>query len=329
MALIKSEQMSVCCRFDDQHDFEPPLLSEGIWPRAHMVDSCRKFFGRLDEDHTLIFNLLCGYKGSIEEFVSLRRSVWPDSLFYRPDFSRQRMRLAVGIACNLNNAWVAAPMCRSVLGLDNDTAQNNMPSNIHTDTGGTIFHGLAIKIGRTYGTRCAGEWHTLVRDVLRHFPDIGLLNQHDTMLSRSGVALATQTPLSLLIWESLNGRLRFAQQHVNIRSTNTTAVLAGCEKSILAWLADLHESGIDLRLYGENEKEHFRHPELFPEDEVYEKKCTLVYGARLVNFYYGRLPAEWKFWWTEPSDEFSGDFWSFVESKNQEKAMSIPGAWID
>lgn len=334
--------MPVCCKFDYQFSFDPRHQSGRISSKVDMVDGCQKFIGQLDQDHTLVFGLLSCYKGSIEEFLRLRRSAWPDSLFYHTDFSRQRMLLAVGIACDLNNAWGSAPMCRSVLGLDNDTAQTNMHFNVHTDTGDTFFHGLAMKVGRTHGTKSAEEWHTLIRDVLGHLADVGVLSQPAKATYYSEGAWVTKTPLAFLIQESLNARLGSYEQHVTIRSTDSTAVLTGCERAIFAWLADLYEGGMDLQIYGENEKEHFRHPEL-PRVEAYLSNGTIydycrssygkerarVFYVRLINFHYGRLPAHWKFWWSEPSDEFAGDFWSLVELSNQETVMNVPGAWVD
>lgn len=322
--------------------FNLPRMSEPIPTKVDIFDGCRKFINRFDEDHALGFGLLSGYRGSFEEFLSLRRSVWPDAQFYHPDFSRQRMLLAVGIAGDFNNAWVAAPMCRSVLRLDNDTAQNNMHFHIHTDTGYTFFHGLAMKIGQTHGTKSAEEWHTLIRDILRHLADAKFLSQPSIVKYASEGVSVTNTPLEFLIQESLKARLGSYDQHATIRSTDSTAVLTGCERSIFAWLADLHEGGIDLQIYGENETEHFRHPALSRVEPYlsngrtyhyfkrsYGTERTYVYSVRLINFHYGRIPTDWKFWWSEPSDEFSGDFWSLVELSNQETAMSVPGAWVD
>lgn len=307
------------------------------------MDSCRESIGRFDEDHTAIFSILSGHKVStgIDDFLSLRRSVWPDSLFYRPDLSLQRMLIAVGIASDCNNTWVAAPLCRSVLGLDDGTVADIMHFHVQTDMGYTLFHGLAMKIGKSHGTETAGEWHALTRDVLRHLADIRVLSQ-----PRSIRMSSRGTPLSMLISEGLRARMGFCPQHVAIHPTNSAAVLAGCEKSIFAWLADLHEAGIDLNLYGKNEKEHFlrRFEDCLFEGMTYQystpELCAITpdnlklcrshwYWVRLINFHYGRFPTDWKFWWSEPSDEFAGHFWSLVESGHQEGIMIVPGAWVD
>lgn len=315
-------------------------------PRGEVVDSCRELIGRFDEDHSAIFSLLSGNKVStgIDDFLSLRRSVWPDSLFYHPDFSLQRMLIAVGIACDPNNVWTAAPMCRSVLGLDNGILPNNMQFHVETDMGYNLFHGLTSKIGQSHGTENAGEWHALIRDVVKHLADIRDLSHRGPMTLLSEGAKVSETPLSVLIWEGLRARMGSYRQHVAIRSTDSAAVLAGCENSIFAWLADLYEGGIDLNLYGENEMEHFRHQEVsrfegYPLNGMtYDYSSSRpgvdeidrghLYSVRLLNFHYGRFPTDWKFWWSEPSDEFAGDFWILIESGTQE-ALSVPGAWVD
>lgn len=338
---MKSSQIPILYKCHYQLHFEPVLPSEPIWPRDEVVDSCRKFIGRFDEDQPLIFSLLSSYNLSIDEFLRIRRSIWPDSQFYSPDFSLQRMLIAVGIVCDLNNEWIAAPMCRLVLGLDNGTMQNNMPFHVQTDLGQTFFHGLARKVGITHGTKTAGEWHTLFRDVLGHLANIRDLSQHGCQKG-SGDALVSVTPLSDLISQGLEARIGACRQHVTIRPTDSAAVLAGCEKSISAWLADLYESGIDLQLYGQNEKEHFLHQEVFRWegyplngmmysylDSSYKTGHEHVYWVRLINFHFGRFPSDWKFWWSEASDAFAGDFWHLVESGNTEAVVNVPGAWVD
>lgn len=345
--LMESSQIPIIYKLDYQFIF-PSMSPFDQRPRGEVIDTCRKFIGRFDGDHIAICSVLSGYKVSIDEFLSLRRSVWPDSRFYHPDFSLQRMLLAVGIACDHNNTWIAAPMCRSVLGLDNDTIPNNTHFHVQTDSGYTFFHGLAMKIGKGHGTETAGEWHALIRDVLRHLPDIRVLSQHGSRRELFGGTIITRwhSPLSLLISEGVRARMYPCPQHATIRSTNLAAALAGCEKSIFAWLTDLYEAGIDLNFYGENEKEHFRHRNgRHPSDGATYDYSSLtpykigpdnlrlyrrqVYFVRLINFHYGRLPTDWKFWWSEPSDEFAGGFWHLVESGNTEAIMSVPGAWVD
>lgn len=251
------------------------------------------------------------------------------------------MHIAVAIACGPDDMWIGAPLCRSVLGLDNGVAPNHMHFSVSTETADTLFHGLAMKIGRMNGTEEAEEWRTLLRDVLGYSADVGDLS-HSGPQTFSDEALVSVTPLSELISESLDAKLDPYWQDVTIRPTDSEAVLAGCEKAILAWLDDLYVSGIDLQVYGKNEKDHFLHQEVFRWEGyplngmtysyrgmICKSDSGHIYNVRLINFHYGRFPTDWKFWWSEPSDQFAGEFWSLVESRNQDSVMSVPGAWVD
>lgn len=319
-----------------EYQFDPfPLLGpKRIWPRDEMVGNCREFIRRFDEDDILIYALLSSYDGTFDEFLSLRRSVWPDSHFYHLDFSWKRMQIAVAMACEYSVAPAAPAMCRSVLGLDNGTAQNNLNFRVRTQFSKTFFHGLATKIVRTNEGENLGGWRTLTRDVLRHLADIRDLSQHRDEQRVWKSCSPLLTPLLMLIEVGIKEQPAPLGLHRAIRSTRSAAILSRCEKSIFAWLSDLYEGGIDLMLYGTNEKEHFRDPKCLPTGLaiLYSRPprfSDTVYRVRLINFQYGRLPTDWKFWWTEPSDRFAGDFWRLVESASRRAAMSVPGAWVD
>lgn len=313
---------------------------ESTRTRAEVVNDCRKFVGQFDEDDLVTYALLTSYQGPADDFLILRRSVWPDSRFYHPDFLAHRMYIAAGIACNLNNTWVDPAMCRSVLGLDNYIPLNSLDLGVRDECGLTLMHGLAQKVGEANERGNAREWHNLIRDVVKYVPDIRDLSQCGYFEMSSEGVWQTMTPLLMLVRQALSARMSPFRHHVAISSTQSAAVLAGCEKSIFAWLSDLYDGGIDLLLYGRNEKQHFRDPSCLPEgvtnayfsmsyEHIWLGKPVYRYHVRLINFHYGRLPTDWRFWWSEPSDEFAGDFWCLVESDSQEAAMSVPGAWVD
>ena len=89
------------------------------------------------------------------------------------------------------------------------------------------------------------------------------------------------------------------------------------------WLEDLQSCGVDLLEYGKKEKElHGHYTEVLGDCRSYSNGCTL----RLVGFTYGASPEDWKVWFSEPTDEYAGDFWWLVEQPD-EKPM--PGMWVD
>ncbi|KAK2604111.1 hypothetical protein N8I77_007068 [Diaporthe amygdali] len=302
--------------------------------------------GRLEEDDSLKVSLLSSYIGFFDEFCALRRFAWPDSTFYHPDFAVYRMQFAVYIACALNNGWAAPALIRSVLGLDNGIARDNLNFSVRTISGETIFHGLAWKIGLANARGDAGEWHRLIRDVVAHVVDDRDLHQYGPSVTLGfeefPKVLEETTPLLSLILQGILAEARHRRWPLRTRvperpTGQPAVVLLGCEKLIFAWLSDFYEAGVDLLEYGRKEKEHFRDEEFLPNGPTYSyfsdlgrsPEYTIGYHVRLINFQYGRLPRDWKFWWSEPSDEFAGDFWFLVELEAEEVVMSIPGTWVD
>ena len=153
---------------------------------------------------------------------------------------------------------------------------------------------------------------------------------------------ARKTALMLLISESIVAEAQVTGNRGDKRLRPPSAAISGCEISIMAWLEDLHNSGIDLAEYGSNEQKSSRQSESIADYDmllsvlshplggfvIYED-FRLVSSLRLINFQYGKLPTDWKFWWNEPSDMCAGDFWQLVEQESTKLVMRVPGAWID
>lgn len=298
----------------------------------------RKLIERLDDDDGLRFALLSGFEGTVDEFARLKSSIWPHDCFYHPDFSQQRMQFAVSIACAKTNATVAPSMLRSVLELDSVRSQRTLDFRTCNGFGRTIFHGLADKIVTSAGTQNSADWHRLTCDILTHVTDTKVLTQDSAPTYPYGYyKIGRRTALMSLISESIYT----GPQHCRQGLKRPNVFIAFCEKLVLAWLENLYRSGIDLDEYGSNEKCYqlsdttdnpFILPSVFSHwigrTGIHDDYC-LVYSLRLINFQYGRLPTDWKFWWNEPSDEFAGDFWHIVELERTRAVMSVPGAWVD
>jgi len=65
---------------------------------------------------------------------------------------------------------------------------------------------------------------------------------------------------------------------------------------------------------------------------------TFPISFELISFTYGPRPEDWKFWFSEPSDPYAGDFWAMVEEGrpwiDDEEAMGdhpqpMPGSWSE
>jgi hypothetical protein len=53
-------------------------------------------------------------------------------------------------------------------------------------------------------------------------------------------------------------------------------------------------------------------------------RCTVT-TWHLVGFTYGPSPDDWRFWGSDPTDEFAGDFWHMPENP----WGRMPGAWVE
>jgi hypothetical protein len=303
----------------------------------------RKLAERLDDHDGLRFSLLSGFEGVFDEFSSLKRSIWPNDRFYHPGFSQQRMRFAISIACAPKIGTAAPSMIRSILALDNENSHHSLDFRICNSLGKTIFHGLASKIATTAGSQNAADWHRLTCDILTHVTDIeDLTLDHHFAFILLFDGRARKTALMLLISESIVAEAQVTGNRGDKRLRPPSAVISGCEISIMAWLGGLHNSGIDLAEYGSNEQKSCRQAASIADydmllsvlshplgDFVIYEYFRLVSSLRLINFQYGKLPTDWKFWWNEPSDKFAGDFWRLVELDSTSVIMRVPGAWID
>ncbi|KAH8685830.1 hypothetical protein BGZ60DRAFT_523105 [Tricladium varicosporioides] len=116
------------------------------------------------------------------------------------------------------------------------------------------------------------------------------------------------------------------------------------EHMLRNWLEDLYSSGVDLQQYGEREHaklgNDFKLQWICRRYECYGKEnmnlhngyCSIYAAFHLTGFSYGRRPEDWKFWFSEYTDQFTGDFWNLVAL--QERADwsglngEMPGSWI-
>lgn len=278
--------------------------------------------------------MLISYQGSVDEFLSLRRSIWPDSYFYHPDFSAQRLSIAMSITRSRHNQWVAPAMCRSVIGLDKSNTQilsENLEYDImRTPRVSGLFYSIAKQVGTARRRRIAREWAAVTNDIVKYAADVRDLNM--CVCSQYYASIYERmTPLLSLISASLRARINFdCTQAEEIVPKKSATVVSECKYSIFVWLSCLYEAGVDLLLYGRMEKKCFQDCGSRPQGSRTSYESTYpYYEIHLVGFEYGRLPTDWQFWWSETTDEFSGEFWCLIEAKYQEVVISLPGAWVD
>jgi hypothetical protein len=98
------------------------------------------------------------------------------------------------------------------------------------------------------------------------------------------------------------------------------------------WVSALHDSGVDLKEYGQRESLIWASLGESGEDKAeyieYTTGGTSDYyfgDRRLLGFCYGPFPEDWRVWENEPTDEFAGDFWLMLD-----KIVEVmPGTWIE
>ncbi|KAK8119698.1 uncharacterized protein PG998_004324 [Apiospora kogelbergensis] len=130
------------------------------------------------------------------------------------------------------------------------------------------------------------------------------------------------TPLIRLILVSLD-RV-FSNRFRKVQEVNTT---------LQAWIGDLIAIGIDIEEYGREEYDILRNTDSMSSMSIKAGRYTLVdsdyplrgYVIHLYGFTYGPSVEDWTILINEPTDEFAGEFWDFVE----ERPLDMPGAWFD
>ncbi|RYO82477.1 hypothetical protein DL766_006336 [Monosporascus sp. MC13-8B] len=102
----------------------------------------------------------------------------------------------------------------------------------------------------------------------------------------------------------------------------------------IAWVGSLKAAGINVTGYGCREMELLRDTSL-TRDSIpclgYYQECKWDVpdpvwrgvSIRLMGYKYGPEPEDWDVYWSEPTDEFAGDFWELVENP----PLQVPGAW--
>ncbi|TGO48427.1 hypothetical protein BCON_0240g00060 [Botryotinia convoluta] len=100
------------------------------------------------------------------------------------------------------------------------------------------------------------------------------------------------------------------------------------ERQIFDWAKILQASGIDLEQYGNKKRSIFQRVDTWNFGGSEKSVITYELGlSSLVGFNYDSCVEDWNFWFSEPTDQFAGDFWSLIE--DPPLMNFVPGAWID
>jgi hypothetical protein len=123
----------------------------------------------------------------------------------------------------------------------------------------------------------------------------------------------------------------------------TVPCVSGMEARLNDWLTLLKNTGVDLRLYGQEEWHRFqalRRNCDRPWDwghGVEAHRCEEdsydIFGRSeslpaLATFTYGEEVSDWKLWVLHPGDEYAGKFWRLIE-QNGIYDRHVPGGWVE
>lgn len=121
------------------------------------------------------------------------------------------------------------------------------------------------------------------------------------------------------------------------------------------WLSLLQHAGVDLLLYGKEERRLLadaqavcEHPWIWPgqlqgcriiSEELMVAHPEFSYDQHnmvaLFTFTYGADPDDWELWLCHPGDRYAGPFWNMVEGISQVEVVEdrnenwVPGSWRD
>ncbi|KAF4626124.1 hypothetical protein G7Y89_g12034 [Cudoniella acicularis] len=158
-------------------------------------------------------------------------------------------------------------------------------------------------------------WQAVVRQFLGRGADPNLpFEDGKTVLLQVFVGAFT-------LYADERGPLWFSSLHEVVRYPDRGV------QALHAWLETLQTSGVDLEEYGKIE--------IQVQKESSAKDIPLFSGLsyawqevghlRLIAMDIGLNPRDWKFWFSDPTDQFVGEFWDMIEHPER----SMPGAWDD
>ena len=165
------------------------------------------------------------------------------------------------------------------------------------------------------------EWRVLLRELISYGADLhaifvhAIFENHNLLPDR----WVERTPFLHILGEST---------HWNIR-THLSQYVCLANQMMDFWLDDLESTGVDLLEFGHVEEAiHDRLPTVSKQFSFYLGEHHDLFECNLLGFTYGPSRSDWHIWMLEPTDSFAGEFWSMIESPEEEDQLVVPGMWI-
>ncbi|KAI1461783.1 hypothetical protein F4805DRAFT_413339 [Annulohypoxylon moriforme] len=209
------------------------------------------------------------------------------------------------------------------------------PRPIHVIALATSQFDISLKkFDNWRGTEIEG-WINYARNVIQRsdLHDLSCTLYHPTTSGNMpGDPSSRLTPLLCILLWPLGGHFRFPYRKSQVEHSGQTR--------LQNWLSLLKVIGIDLIKYGREELRILRASDpksrtimMYHYTHTYHiTEMGLVLYAdlweghyTLISFRFGPNVDDWNIFWSEPTDEFAGEFWDMVENP----IPRIPGSWYE
>lgn len=253
-------------------------------------------------------------------FANIRRSIWPDDEFYAEANRYSRMQLAIDMI--YHDFYQDLHSTSQVVRLN--LSRNGLLSFEDVVDASFLGRSLCWSLLSILATRMAqcklnmdivrlSTFKALVTDILpfaKHSHEIDALQNRGC--------------------SSLNMKLKSLLAFIGGASfpSRPSSATRLAEVALETWLEILEAAAVDLERYGEVEvpalTAELRQQELSTQGG-HKSLGSSATMPRLCCMQHGPRPADWRLWWTEPTDEFVGDFWRAIEFE----VPRLPGSWVE
>jgi len=288
-----------------------------FWQPSQVVDT----FRILLRNNASYRGCLAGYCGSLEGFRLLQTHLEPQ--YYQKPL-KERVRTAISLLRKVGMrtpiSVARAALCNGLLDPTFATAVSGSTTLLHAVARAIVEVMLIIK--RENNARYSPDskqwhrvyWESVLSDLKQLLKDLISLGADLHAISNSN----QRTPLFQLLgalFEYVGHRImRGPRYHI-------------LPQVLEVWLNTLSDAGVSLVQYGKEEKSLLRQG-LVSRDIKFVKQYINLYLEdrfilRTISFAYGKTPAEWHVWVSDPFDELVGQFWDSIENP----AYTMPGTW--
>ncbi|KAB5575317.1 hypothetical protein GE09DRAFT_591201 [Coniochaeta sp. 2T2.1] len=310
------------------------------------LDQLKRFIQR-DQLDDSVRVIVFGYADlSTEALYELRRSLWPDSVFFSEPFYEIRTQLVTRcLRCNNSHPHAVEHFLESVL---YNHGRIDLGDTGNRASGAAQRYRAALQCLAEEIARCVvfyprrpfelpakpddlvttlalRPYASLIRDLV-----VSARDSSDNDRPKNGPSIpdCLRGTLEVPITHMVKQYLRHDVIPYRKRFSNARP-LENAQVALQIWLYAVKSAGIDLLSYAALEMRSLQEicgrpgKVIVPWPPCQRSGSRAV--ARLLGITYGPEPEDWQLWWTEPTDVYAGEFWRTVERD----IPLLPGSWVD